>query len=95
MGTLGGSDFFQVGLENDREYEFKQKNDSDCYFYNFSILVPYTNKFLVVYIFHGIYSSPPHYKYFFCEGQFSFSCLVARGWKDSYFLGGSFCFGRT
>ena len=61
-----------------------KKNDSDCNFNNFSILVPYTNKFLVVCIFHGIYYPPTH-EYFFCEGQFSFLCLVARGWKDSNF----------
>ena len=39
----------------------KQKNDSDCNLYYFSILVPYPNNFLVpclcILIFHGVY--PP------------------------------------
>ena len=40
----------------------KQKTDSDCKFYDFSLLVPYPNNLLVVcvyiLIFHGIYSPP-------------------------------------
>ena len=70
FGTLGGGEFFQVGLENslykkNSEYESqaKKEKDSDCNFYNFSLLVPYPDKFLVVCIcipiFHGIYSPYP------------------------------------
>ena len=49
----------------------KQKNDSKCGFYNFSLLLPYPNNFLVVcictIIFHGIYSPTPT-NIFFVEG---------------------------
>ena len=63
-----------------------KKNDSNCNFCNFSLLLPYPNKFLVVciciLIFHGIY--PPTHKYFLLGNNFF--CLVARGWEDLKFL---------
>ena len=41
----------------------KKQKDSNCSFYNFSLLVPYPNKLLVVFIciiiFHSIYSLQP------------------------------------
>ena len=50
IGTLDGGEFFQVGLENslykkivnaNQKLKKKKKKDSDCNFYNFSLLVPY------------------------------------------------------
>ena len=56
IGTLGGGDFFQVRSENSQIL-------CDCNFYNFSLLVLYPNKFLVVciciLIFHSAYSPIP------------------------------------
>ena len=50
------------------EYESQAKNDSDCNFYNFSLVVPYPNKILVVciciLIFLGIYSLQPQILFF-------------------------------
>ena len=51
--------------------KINKKNDSDCNFYNFSLLVPYPNKFVVVciciVIFHGM-NSPQATNIFFCGG---------------------------
>ena len=48
----------------------KKKKDTNCNFNNFSLLVPYPNKFLVVctciLIFHGMYSPLPWF--FFVRG---------------------------
>ena len=84
IGTLGGGNVFQVGLENSQykkqyknsiknsEYnsQAKKKKDFDCNFYNFSLLVPYHKKSLVVcvciLILHGLYF--PYPQYFFCGG---------------------------
>ena len=67
----------------------KQQNDSDCNFYNFSLLIPYPSEFLVVciciLIFHGIYSPLPT-NIFFCGGLTFFSCLAVKGWEDFKFL---------
>ena len=69
--------------------DLKQKNDSDCNFYNSSFFVPYHNNLLVVYIciliFHGIYS--PLTKKIFCRGRGTFLCLVATSWEDFKFVG--------
>ena len=70
----------------------RKKNDSDSNFYNFSLLVPYPNNFLLVciciLIFHGIYPLPPPTNiYIFCGVYNFFSCLVARGWENFKFLG--------
>ena len=57
------------------EYESKKKKkDSNCNFYNFSLLLPW-------------YILPAANKYFFCEGIFFFSYLVARGWENFKFFG--------
>ena len=63
------------------EYKSQAKKiDSDCNFYNFSLLVPYPNKFLVVYvcilIFHGIYSPQP--TNVFLWGTKFFVCVSCR-----------------
>ena len=59
IGTLGEGDF---------NTNLKQKNDSDCNFYNFSLLVPYPNKFVLVciyiVIFYGIYYPLPTNTFF-------------------------------
>ena len=92
IGTLSEGDFFEVGLENslykkivNMNLKQKKKNDS---VYNFSLLVPCPNIFLVVcifiLIFHGIYSPLPT-NIFFVEGYFSV-CVVARSWEDLKFL---------
>ena len=85
IGTLGGGDFFQVGLENSlykkkMKTNLKQKTDSNCYFSNLSILVPYPNNFLIVciciLIFHGLYSPSPQTKFVSCSlglGKFQIS----------------------
>ena len=89
IGTLGRGDFFRWDLKTpcikNSEYKSQaKKNDSDCNFYNFSLLVPYPNKFLVVciciVIFHGIFS--PYLQIFFLSVEliFFFSYLEARGW---------------
>ena len=74
LALKGGGDFFRWELKTpctkSSEYKSqakrktnKQKKDSDCKFYNFSLLVPYPNKFVVVCIcivvFHSIYSPLP------------------------------------
>ena len=82
----------------------KKKNDSDFNFYNFSLLVPYPNKFLVVciciVIFHGIYS-PLTTNIFFCGGIIFFSVPCSQGlrifqisWGPSVFGGSNFLFER-
>ena len=83
IGILGGNwhfrwgGFFQEGLGNSLykkivNRNLKQQNDSNCNFYNSSLLLLYPNKFLVgctcILIFYCIY--PPTYKNFFCEGLF-------------------------
>ena len=90
IGTLGGGDFFQVGLENsldkNNEYKSQAKKYSDCNFYNSSLLVPYPNKFVVfVFVFSMVYTPPyPQFCFFVF---FIFSCLVARDWEYFRFLG--------
>ena len=70
------------------EYESQpKKNDSDCNFCRFSLLVPYTNNFLVVClcipISHGVYSPPPPS----ISGANFLLYLVARGWENLTFIG--------
>ena len=73
----------------------KQKKDYDCYFYHFSLLIPYPNRLLVVclciVIFQGIYPPPTH-KYFFCGAKKFFRILWLGAGKISNFLG-TFCIG--
>ena len=74
----------------------KKKNDPNCNCYNFLLLVPCPNKFVVVciyiFIFHGIYS-PLSTNISSCRGLifFCFFCfclyLVARGWEYFKLLG--------
>ena len=67
LGIFGGGGFFRWDLKTpcikNSECEYQAKNDTNCNFSNFSILVPYPNKFLVVCIcillFHGTYSHYP------------------------------------
>ena len=74
----------------------KKKNDSNCNFYNFSLLVPYPNKFVVVciciIILHGIYNPQPT-NIFYCGGLiFFFHILQLGAGNISNFLG-TFCIG--
>ena len=76
---------------------FKQKiNDSNCNFYNFLLLVPCPNNFLVlcicILIFHGIYSTQSTQKYCLLCGLKIFSYLAARNWQNFKLLG-TFCIG--
>ena len=72
-----------------------KNNHTNCNFCNFSFLVPYPNKFLVVciciLIFHVIYSPQPTNVLFLWEGggggAIFFSCFVARDWEDFKLLG--------
>ena len=78
---------------------FKQKiNDSNCNFYNFLLLVPCPNNFLVlcicILIFHGIYSTQSTQKYCLLCGPKIFSYLAARNWQNFKLLG-TFCIGGT
>ena len=61
-----------------------KKNDSDCNFCNFWLLVLYPNNFLLVCIYtlilNGIYSPLTH-KYFFGGGLIFFFFFVAGGWE--------------
>ena len=71
IGTLDGGDFFQVGLENSLKTKCTE-NDSDFNLYNFSLLFPCPNNFLLlvcicILISHGIYS-PPLLTIFFLWG---------------------------
>ena len=92
--------FFSCDLKTpcmkDSKYESQAKNDSDCNFYSFSLLVSYPKKILVVciciLIFHGIYSSQPQI-YFFCEGLIFFHVLQLGPGK--IFWGASVLEGRT
>ena len=76
------------------EYEFQtKKKDSNCNFYNFSLLVPYRNIFLVVciciLIFHSMYIRPlptSHPQIFFIVGVNFFLYFVARSWEKFKFL---------
>ena len=70
------------------EYKSQAKNpkkhDPDCNFYNFSLFVPYPNKFVVVFIciviFHGIYSPIPTNIFFLWQAKFFFvSCSQGLG----------------
>ena len=87
IGILGGNWHFRWGrffsggtwklpVQKTVITNLKQKNDSNCNFYNFSLLVPCPNKFLVIcisiLIFRGIYSPLP--KYIFV-GDFFFRVL--------------------
>ena len=81
-------------IKNSKYESQAKKNDSDCNFYNFSLLVPYPNKFLVVciciLIFRWFILPLPTNTFLwgakFCH-VFLNSCLVARGWEDFEFLG--------
>ena len=78
IGTLGGGGIFfrwelkTPSIKNSKYKSQGKKNDSDCNFYNFSLLVPYPKKFVVVciciVIFHGIYSPLPTNNFFFVGG---------------------------
>ena len=69
IGTLGGGDFFRWDLKTPYikkvNTNLKKKKYSDCNFYNFSLLVPYPNKLVVVCICNAIYSPLPTNIYFF------------------------------
>ena len=71
-----------------KESQVKKKKKL-CNFYNFSLLFPCPDNFVVVCIFiiffHGIY--PPYPQIFFCGGLIFFLYLVARGWEYFRFLG--------
>ena len=110
IGTLHGSDFLRWDLKtptikNNANLKQKKKNDSDCNFYNSSLLVSCPNKFVVVcicvLIFPGIYSPLPTNIFFYGRLNFFFLDLVARGWEYFKFLGNllywrgpNFLFGR-
>ena len=80
-----------------------KKKDFDCNFYNFSLLVPYPNKFVVVCIciinFHGIFTSLPTNIFFVGGAKFFFvSCSKGLGifqisWGPSLLGGPNFLFG--
>ena len=107
IGILGGNWHFGSGWcfsggtwalptyikNSEYESQTNKKNDSDCYCYHFSLLVPYPNNFLIVclciLIFHGIYLPPTH-KYFFCGAKKFFHILWLGAVKISNFLG-TFC----
>ena len=81
IGILGGNWHFEcrwffsdgtwkfpvyIKIVNMNLKQKKKENDSDCNFYHFSLLVPYSNNFLVVglciVIFHGVYPTTlPHH----------------------------------
>ena len=94
-GILAGVDFFPGGtwklsVQKIVNMNLKQKNDSKCIFYNFSILVPYPKNFLVcicILIFHGIYNPTPHPNIFFVEDQKNFLCVVASSLENFKLLG--------
>ena len=70
----------------------KKKKDSNCNFYNFSLLVPQPNKFVVVciciFIFHGIYSPLAlSTNIFFMGAKFCFCVLQQGAGNVSNFLG--------
>ena len=106
LGKGGGWVIFQrdfwgrghMGLKNSpykkqwiRISSKKNENDCDCKLYNFSLLVSYPNKFLVVCIcslialFSMVYTHPTDT--FFFWGGAKFFSFVAWGWEDSKFLG--------
>ena len=72
----------------------QKKKDRDCNFYNFSLLAPYPNKFLVVciciLIFHGIYSPFP--QILFVE-DYIFCVLLLGPGKMSNLLGSLYSLG--
>ena len=80
--SSGGTWKFPTCIENS-EYESQiKKNDSNCNFYHFSLLVPHPNNFLVVcfciLIFNGIY--PPPINIFFVRLKVFFvSCSKGLG----------------
>ena len=70
------------------EYKSQAKKDSVCNFYNFSLLIPYPNKFVVFVLIFSMVYTPPYPQIFFLWGAiFFFSCPVARGWEYFRFLG--------
>ena len=93
-GFFGGDDFFQVGFENSLykkivNSNLKQKKMIDCNFYNFSLLAPYPNKFLIVCIcilVSMVYNPPYPQIYFFCVGDFFFRVLQLGAVKISIFF---------
>ena len=73
-------------------YKFQTKNnDFNRNFYNFLLLVPCPNNFLVlcicIPIFHGIYSTQSTQKYCLLCGLKMFSYLAARNWENFKLLG--------
>ena len=61
----------------------------DCNFYNFSLLAPYPNKFLIVCIcilVSMVYNPPYPQIYFFCVGDFFFRVLQLGAVKISIFF---------
>ena len=95
------SDFWSPTLTTFRQSVFvslffmvsQTKNDSKCNFYNFSLLAPYPNNFLVVCIcvlsFHGIYS--PHQQIFFLWRAKKFFCVLQLGAQKISNFWGPFC----
>ena len=85
IGILGGNWHFRLGwwLENSLYKKYwiqisSKKNDSECNFYNFSLLIPCTNKFVVV-LFVSLFSmvyTPSYPQFFFCGRLNFFLCLV-------------------
>ena len=96
IGILGRNWHFRWGWFENFWYKkswiriSSQKDGSNCNFYNFSLLVPYHNKFLVVgiciLIFYGTHYPLPTI-FFFFVGAYFFVCLVPRGWEDFKFHG--------
>ena len=103
IGILGRNWHFRWGWFENFWYKkswiriSSQKNGSNCNFYNFSLLVPYHNKFLVVgiciLIFYGTYYPLPT-NFFFCGGLFFFCVLYLGAGKISNFME-TFCIGGT
>ena len=111
IGILGGNwHFFQVGLQNslykkivNKYLKQKRNNDSDCNFYDFSLLLPQPNKFVVVciciVIFHGIHSPLPTNIFLWGAKYFFVSCsqglgILQSSWGPSALGGPNFLFQR-
>ena len=81
-------------IKNSEYKSQAKKKDRDCNFYNFSLLAPYPNKFLVVciciLIFHGIYSPFP--QILFVE-DYIFCVLLLGPGKMSNLLGSLYSLG--
>ena len=81
-------------IKNSEYKSQAKKKDRDCNFYNFSLLAPYPNKFLVVciciLIFHGIYSPFPQILF---VGDYIFCVLLLGPGKMSNLLGSLYSLG--